>query len=57
MCCGTHVKNLTELQVVKLLNVEKCKGRVLLHFVVGNRVLKKLAESFNRELELNLLLK
>ncbi|KAJ6637663.1 Alanyl-tRNA editing protein Aarsd1 [Pseudolycoriella hygida] len=57
MCCGTHVKNLAELQVIKLLNVEKCKGKVLLHFVVGNRVLKKLAESFNREQELNLLLK
>ncbi|XP_037029165.1 alanyl-tRNA editing protein Aarsd1 [Bradysia coprophila] len=57
MCCGTHVKNLAELQMVKLLNVEKCKGRVLVHFVVGNRVLKKLAECFNRELETNVLLK
>lgn len=58
MCCGTHVTNLSQLQAVKLLNLEKGKGsKVLLHFVVGNRVLQRLAESFERENELNLLLK
>lgn len=51
-CCGTHVTNLAQLQVVKLLYVEKIKGKVLVHFLVGNRVLKKLSECFNREQQL-----
>lgn len=58
MCCGTHVTNLSQLQAVKLLNVEKSKGqKVLVHFVVGDRLLQRLAASFERENELNLLLK
>jgi misacylated tRNA(Ala) deacylase len=57
MCCGTHVSNLSQLQAIKFLNVEKTKNKLILHFLVGNRVLKKLTESYNRELQLNLLLK
>lgn len=57
MCCGTHVTNLSQLQAVKFLNTEKSKGKILLHFVVGNRILKRFSESFDRENELNLLLK
>lgn len=59
MCCGTHVTNLAQLQVIKLMNIEKMKGKgtVLLHFLVGNRVIKKLDMCFQRELQFNLLLK
>lgn len=41
MCCGTHVRNLADLQAVKLLRTEKGKaGRTLLFFVAGNRLLR-----------------
>lgn len=57
MCCGTHVKNLAQLQVVKLMSVEKMKAKVLIHFLAGNRVIRKLEVMHQRESELNLLLK
>lgn len=58
MCCGTHVENLSQLQVMKLLKTSKApKGRYLLHFVVGNRVLRKLKETYNREREMSALIK
>jgi misacylated tRNA(Ala) deacylase len=56
-CCGTHVKNLSELQVIKFLNYEECKGKKMLHFLVGDRVIKKFEEMFDRELAFNILLK
>lgn len=57
MCCGTHVTNLSQLQAIKLLHVEKSKGKVYVHFVAGNRVVKKLGECYDRELALNNVLK
>jgi misacylated tRNA(Ala) deacylase len=57
MCCGTHVTNLAQLQMVKLMNIERTKNKTLVHFLVGNRVVKKLESSFQRELQFNLLLK
>lgn len=57
MCCGTHVTNLAQLQCVKLLNVEKFKNRQFLHFLIGNRVLKRLQACFERECELTTILK
>lgn len=57
MCCGTHVTNLAQLQMIKLLNIEKTKAKTLVHFLVGNRVIKKLESSFQRELQFNSLLK
>uniref|UniRef100_A0A1B0GNM5 Threonyl/alanyl tRNA synthetase SAD domain-containing protein n=1 Tax=Phlebotomus papatasi TaxID=29031 RepID=A0A1B0GNM5_PHLPP len=57
MCCGTHVSNLSQLQVIKMLNVEKAKNKLLVHFLVGDRVIKKLATSYKRELEMNTILK
>lgn len=56
MCCGTHVKNLAQLQAIKFLNVEKSKGKCLVHFLVGNRVLKKLGDCYEREIQFNTLL-
>lgn len=57
MCCGTHVSNLSQLQVIKMLNVEKTKNKLLVHFLVGDRVIKKLDTSYKRELEMNTILK
>lgn len=57
LCCGTHVSNLSQLQVIKLMSIEKTKAKILLHFLVGNRVISKLDACFQRELQFNILLK
>ena len=57
MCCGTHVTNLAQLQVISCMNIERSKGKIFVNFLVGNRVINKLRSSFQRELQLNLLLK
>lgn len=51
MCCGTHVTNLSHLQVVKLLSVEqsKRKGKCNLYFVVGSRAIRLLDTCHKRE--------
>lgn len=57
-CCGTHVSNLSHLQVIKLLYTEKGKqGKTNLYFLVGNRVLRYLDKAVQRERTLNTLLK
>lgn len=58
-CCGTHVTNISQLQVIKLLGTEKSKrkNKVLLHFLVGDRVIKRLDTCLNRESQLTVLLK
>ncbi|CAH1180152.1 unnamed protein product [Phaedon cochleariae] len=58
MCCGTHVTNLSQLQVIKLLHTEKSKrkDKILLHFLVGNRVLNRLDVCIDRERRLTALL-
>ncbi|CAH1968839.1 unnamed protein product [Acanthoscelides obtectus] len=59
MCCGTHVSNLSQLQVIKLLHTEKSKrkGNTLLYFLVGNRVLKRLTTCIKNEQLLTSLVK
>lgn len=57
MCCGTHVSNLSQMQCIKLLYAEKVKSAINVHFVVGERVLRKLGEIFQREQQMNLALK
>lgn len=59
MCCGTHVSNLSQLQVIKFLHSEKSKrkNKTLLHFLVGNRVIRKLDTMLKREQQLTTLLK
>ncbi|KAB0796006.1 hypothetical protein PPYR_10067 [Photinus pyralis] len=59
MCCGTHVTNLSQLQVVKMLGTEKSKrkNQLLLHFLVGTRVLQRLSLCLEREQQLTVLLK
>ncbi|XP_013394504.1 alanyl-tRNA editing protein Aarsd1-B isoform X2 [Lingula anatina] len=54
MCCGTHVANLSHLQAVKLLSVEKGKkGKCNLVFVAGSRVLQYLGRCYQTEKALN----
>ncbi|XP_061765120.1 alanyl-tRNA editing protein Aarsd1 [Nerophis ophidion] len=58
MCCGTHVSNLSHLQVIKLLGTEKGKkNKTNLMFLVGNRVLKYAEKSYSTERSLVALLK
>ncbi|NWI14432.1 AASD1 protein, partial [Crypturellus soui] len=58
MCCGTHVSNLSDLQVIKLLGTEKGKkNKMNLVFLAGNRVLKSIEQSHSTEKALTSLLK
>uniref|UniRef100_A0A3P8S0Y7 Alanyl-tRNA synthetase domain containing 1 n=1 Tax=Amphiprion percula TaxID=161767 RepID=A0A3P8S0Y7_AMPPE len=58
MCCGTHVSNLSQLQVIKLLGTEKGKkNKTNLIFLAGNRVLKYAEKSYSTERSMVSLLK
>ncbi|XP_048728744.2 alanyl-tRNA editing protein Aarsd1-like isoform X2 [Ostrea edulis] len=59
LCCGTHVSNLSHIQMIKLLWTEKAKkkGRTNLMFVAGGRVLQYLGRSVKVERSLTTLLK
>ncbi|XP_049874259.1 alanyl-tRNA editing protein Aarsd1 [Pectinophora gossypiella] len=58
MCCGTHVANLSQLQMIKLTGVEPGKkGKTNLKFLVGNRVTKTFQRMLDREKALTGLLK
>ncbi|XP_026206808.1 alanyl-tRNA editing protein Aarsd1 [Anabas testudineus] len=58
MCCGTHISNLSHLQVIKLLGTEKGKkNKTNLIFLAGNRVLKYAEKSYSTERSLVSLLK
>ena len=57
MCCGTHVKNLSDIQCVKLLHTELKKGMTLLYFITGDRVLQYLQRCTQVEKELTKLLR
>ncbi|PSN34908.1 Alanyl-tRNA editing protein Aarsd1-B [Blattella germanica] len=58
MCCGTHVSNLSQLQAIKLLRVEKGKkDKSNLYFLAGSRVLQYLGGCLQREQKLTALLK
>lgn len=58
MCCGTHVNNLSDLQVIKILGTEKGKkNKSNLIFLAGNRVQKWMERSHGSEKALTSLLK
>ncbi|XP_076153986.1 alanyl-tRNA editing protein Aarsd1 [Alosa pseudoharengus] len=58
MCCGTHVSNLSDLQMIKILGTDKGKkNKTNLIFLAGNRVLKYAERSFSTEKSLIGLLK
>lgn len=48
-CGGTHVSSTAQLQAIKLLDTERLRGGVRLHFLVGARVLAALAVASARE--------
>ncbi|KAL1129204.1 hypothetical protein AAG570_013734, partial [Ranatra chinensis] len=57
ICCGTHVSNLCQLQAIKLVGVQKGKkGKVNLQFLVGTRVLQRLASALQKEQALTTIL-
>lgn len=56
-CCGTHVKNTSELQAIKLMYTEKGKrNRTNLYFIAGDRVLGFARRSVFRDRKLTQLL-
>ncbi|CAH0730032.1 unnamed protein product, partial [Brenthis ino] len=58
MCCGTHVSNLSQLQMIKLLGTEPGKkGKTNLKFIVGDRITKTFQQMLDREKALTGLLK
>ncbi|KAE8575700.1 hypothetical protein XENTR_v10003916 [Xenopus tropicalis] len=58
MCCGTHVRNLSDLQMIKILGTEKGKkNKTNLIFLSGQRVLKYVSQSYYTEKTLTSLLK
>ncbi|XP_075979201.1 alanine--glyoxylate aminotransferase 2, mitochondrial [Anticarsia gemmatalis] len=58
MCCGTHVSNLSQLQMIKLTGAEPGKkGKTNLKFLVGNRVAQTMQKMLDREKAITGLLK
>ncbi|XP_046848732.1 alanyl-tRNA editing protein Aarsd1-like [Xenia sp. Carnegie-2017] len=49
MCCGTHVRNLSDLQMIKLLHTESTKGCTRLFFLAGKRVLEFARKAYENE--------
>lgn len=50
MCCGTHVSNLSQVQVIKLFpETDSMRGGTRLFFLAGDRVLKYLAKALDNE--------
>lgn len=57
-CCGTHLKNTSELQIVKLLYTEKGKkNKTNVYFIAGERLLKYARTCVSRDRTLTQLLK
>ncbi|GAB9462645.1 Alanyl-trna synthetase domain-containing protein 1 [Globisporangium polare] len=48
-CCGTHVKNLSLLQSLRILNIEAARGATRVWFVAGKRVNREFSRMFRRE--------
>lgn len=49
-CCGTHVKTLGSLQMIKFFKMEKVKSTTMrVYFAAGKRLLKIMEESFGRQ--------
>lgn len=56
MCCGTHVSNTRELQMIKFYGTQKNKGNTRLFFTAGKRTLEKLQNLVNLTNDLTKLL-
>ena len=49
-CCGTHVKTLGQLQMIKFVKIEKVKSTILrVHFAAAKRLFQLMNESVSRE--------
>ena len=58
LCCGTHLKDLREIQMIKFLGTERGKkGKTLINFVCGNRVLNHLQVAIEHQNKLTSVLK
>eukprot|EP00884_Botryococcus_braunii_P016310 jgi/Botrbrau1/3362/Bobra.0337s0003.1 len=55
-CGGTHLRSTSELQVVKLVGMERTRGQVRLLFICGDRVLGVLGRCLSNEARLTKLL-
>ncbi|EDV27732.1 uncharacterized protein TRIADDRAFT_20746 [Trichoplax adhaerens] len=55
-CCGTHLANLSHLQMIKLLHTEPTRGCTRIHFLAGNRVMNTLCSMINTERKLTQIL-
>jgi alanyl-tRNA synthetase len=55
-CCGTHVRNTAELELIKLLDTESLRGGTRVFFVVGGRGRGRLGEHEARNGKLRALL-
>ena len=52
-CGGTHLSCTSQLQVLKIVGLEKSRGQARLRFMVGGRVIAALGASMKREVALN----
>lgn len=52
-CGGTHLTCTSQLQVLKLVGLEKSRGQARLRFMVGGRVIAALGSALTREAALN----
>eukprot|EP01062_Namystynia_karyoxenos_P036199 TRINITY_DN26365_c0_g1_i1.p2 TRINITY_DN26365_c0_g1~~TRINITY_DN26365_c0_g1_i1.p2 ORF type:complete len:447 (+),score=177.28 TRINITY_DN26365_c0_g1_i1:53-1393(+) len=48
-CCGTHVRLLSDLQLIRVLHFEPKGNTMRLFFVVGDRALRQSAQMYDRE--------
>jgi misacylated tRNA(Ala) deacylase len=55
-CCGTHVRNLSELQMIKFVGTEPKKGMVRVSFLAGDRLSRAVSAWTEREKKLNITL-
>jgi alanyl-tRNA synthetase len=56
-CCGTHVKNSSELQIVKFIDMEKIRGGCTrVQFLVGQRAIKHFQQLSSIDLKLRQIL-
>jgi len=56
MCCGTHLANTSEIQVIILTGHDKHAGHVRLYFMAGNRAIDSMRKSQEIERKLTTLL-
>lgn len=52
-CGGTHLSCTSQLQVLKIVGLEKSRGQARLRFMVGGRVIAALGACLQREFALN----